>query len=490
MAFVKTSITTLTLITLSFSSNLELDEALTLEKKPIIILPSKDANVGESIGNKITSILSQKATELGRFDVIDRRLIDSILEEQKLQNSGVFDENQIVQIGDLASAEEAFVVNIFEFGQKGVPKIKIKKDKEEYNDEKEETLSTWVVKTMVKATAKAITEDSRKRKQNLELDNNIQTIINGEVRMVNIASGISNKTFHFGSQFTGGNKAHSLNRTLFYISLQIGQKLRSFYSLTSEVISVKGGYEVDFLTGKDLGIKKGALFEIASIDKEKKYKNTLVIIPGKTRALARISNVGPNASRGKIIRKWRKVMPGLKAYEIMRLPRLTQTDFSYSSVPWYEVGYRYWFLPFNKLSISLNSQLGTIEDSRKINNVYFGLGSSLKFNLAYFFGVTPSFGINIPINFFIRRDDNQNSVSSYLISPSLNFNFSIQLGQFWDIVFSTEYVLNKVQSKWTYHARNENGEPYRQPGFWNNGDPFFPVNNQFCFKISLRKIKY
>ena len=62
MAFVKTSITTLTLITLSFSSNLELDEALTLEKKPIIILPSKDANVGESIGNKITSILSQKAT--------------------------------------------------------------------------------------------------------------------------------------------------------------------------------------------------------------------------------------------------------------------------------------------------------------------------------------------------------------------------------------------------------------------------------------------
>ena len=485
MDVIKKTITTLFVVLFPFSHAQNLDENLTLEKKPIIILPSKDANIPESIGNKITSILSQKATDLGRFEVIDRRLIDSILEEQRLQNSGIFDEDQIVQIGELALAKEAFIVNIFEYAQKGVPKRK----KENKEEDKEETLSTWVVKTMVTATAKAITEESKKREQNLELENNINTIINGEIRMLNIASGISKNTFHFGSQFTGGNRNHSLNRALFYASLQIGKKLRSFYSLTSEVINVNG-YEIDLLTGKDLGIKKGALFEIASIDKEKTYKNRLVKIPGKTRALARVSDVGPNASRAKIIRKWRKVIPGLKAYEIMRLPRLTQTDFSYSSVPWYEVGYRYWFLPFNKLSISLNSQLGTIEDSRKINNVYFGLGSSLKFNLAYFFGVTPSFGINIPINFFIRRDDNQNSVSSYLISPSLNFNFSVQLGQFWDVVFSTEHVLNKVQSKWTYHAKDENGEPYRQSGFWDNEEPSFPVNNQVYFKISLRKIKY
>jgi len=485
MDVIKKTITTLFVVLFPFSHAQNLDENLTLEKKPIIILPSKDANIPESIGNKITSILSQKATDLGRFEVIDRRLIDSILEEQRLQNSGIFDEDQIVHIGELALAKEAFIVNIFEYAQKGVPKRK----KENKEEDKEETLSTWVVKTMVTATAKAITEESKKREQNLELENNINTIINGEIRMLNIASGISKNTFHFGSQFTGGNRNHSLNRALFYASLQIGKKLRSFYSLTSEVINVNG-YEIDLLTGKDLGIKKGALFEIASIDKEKTYKNRLVKIPGKTRALARVSDVGPNASRAKIIRKWRKVIPGLKAYEIMRLPRLTQTDFSYANIPWYEIGYRYWFLPFNKLSISLNSQLGTIEDSKKINNIYFGTGSSLNFNLAYFFGVTPSLGINIPINFFIRRDDNQNSVTSYLISPSLNFNFSVQIGQFWDVIFSTDYVLNKVQSKWTYHAKNENGEPYRQSGFWNNGEPSFPINNQCFFKISLRKIKY
>ncbi len=474
----------LVMSTLPFAQ--DLDEDLTLEKKPIIILPTEDANIPESIGNKITSILSQKATDLGRFEVIDRRLINSILEEQRLQNSGIFNEDQIVQIGELASAKEAFIVNIFEYAQKRVPKIK-KGGEEE--DDKEQTLSTWVVKTMVTATAKAIAEESNKREQELELENNINTIINGEIRMIDIASGISKNTFHFGSQFTGGNRNHSLNRALFYASLQIGKKLRSFYSLTSEVISVNR-YEVDLLTGKDLGVKKGSLFEIASIDKEKTYKNRPVKIPGKTRAIARVSDVGPNASRAKIIRKWRKVVPGLKAYEIMRLPRVAQTDFSYSSMPWYELGYKYWFLPFNRLSISLNSQLGTIEDSKKINNIYFGTGSSLNFNLAYFFGVTPSFGLNIPINFFLRRDDNQNSVTSYLVSPSLSFNFSIQLGQFWDIIFSTDYILNKVQSKWTYHAKDENGEPYRQSAFWNDQQPHFPIDNQIFFKISLKKIKF
>ena len=95
----------------------ELDDDLTLNKKPIIILPAKDADSPGSISNKITAILSQKATEMGRFEVIDRRLVDAILEEQKLQLSGMIGEDQIVKVGELASAEEAFVVNVIEFSR-------------------------------------------------------------------------------------------------------------------------------------------------------------------------------------------------------------------------------------------------------------------------------------------------------------------------------------------------------------------------------------
>ncbi|MEC9457286.1 MAG: CsgG/HfaB family protein, partial [Candidatus Neomarinimicrobiota bacterium] len=141
----------------------ELDDDLTLNKKPIIILPAKDADSPGSISNKITAILSQKTTEIGRFEVIDRRLVNAILEEQKLQLSGMIGEDQIVKIGELASAEEAFMVNVIEFGQKGVPKI-IKpqqREKDEKVQNQDETLSTWVVKTMVGATAKAIVESAK-----------------------------------------------------------------------------------------------------------------------------------------------------------------------------------------------------------------------------------------------------------------------------------------------------------------------------------------
>ena len=112
MVLLKKTLLFLFFMILSCVLTQELDDDLTLNKKPIIILPAKDADSPGSISNKITAILSQKATEMGRFEVIDRRLVDAILEEQKLQLSGMIGEDQIVKIGELASAEEAFMNSV------------------------------------------------------------------------------------------------------------------------------------------------------------------------------------------------------------------------------------------------------------------------------------------------------------------------------------------------------------------------------------------
>ena len=40
-------------------------------------------------------------------------------------------------------------------------------------------------------------------------------------------------------------------------------KLIEFYMITSEVIDVEGSY-INMFSGKNLGLKKGAMFEIAS----------------------------------------------------------------------------------------------------------------------------------------------------------------------------------------------------------------------------------
>ena len=83
---------------------------ITLERKKLIILPADSGP--ESVEQKITNMVSSDAVQLGRFDIIDRSHLDAILEEQKLHLSGIIDENQVVEIGKIAAAEEALFIKI------------------------------------------------------------------------------------------------------------------------------------------------------------------------------------------------------------------------------------------------------------------------------------------------------------------------------------------------------------------------------------------
>ncbi|HIN01707.1 MAG TPA: hypothetical protein EYM60_00040 [Candidatus Marinimicrobia bacterium] len=117
----------------------ELDDNLTLERKQLMILPASEGKY-EEVADKILSVIANEATAIGRFEVIDRNLVDEILEEQKFQLSGMVSDDQVIKLGELAAAEEALIVNIVHFGQKGVPKTK-KEDAEEGEEEdKDETL--------------------------------------------------------------------------------------------------------------------------------------------------------------------------------------------------------------------------------------------------------------------------------------------------------------------------------------------------------------
>ena len=153
----------------------KLDDDLTLEKKALMILPASTGKY-EEITDKVLSILSEQASAVGRFEVIDRNLIDQLLEEQKFQLSGMVSDNQIGELGELASAEEALIVDIVHFGQKGVPK---EKDDKDDKDDKDETLFSWVVKKTV--TVALDNTSSQKEKRQLELENNIRTILKSNI---------------------------------------------------------------------------------------------------------------------------------------------------------------------------------------------------------------------------------------------------------------------------------------------------------------------
>ena len=244
-----------------FAKSQELDADITMEKKSLIILQS-DLNSYKEITGRILSIISSQATSIGRFEIIDRNLVNEILEEQKFQLSGMINDGNIIEIGNMASADEDIILKIIDFNQKGVPK---EDDEEEEDNDKNSTLFSWFVKTVVEEAIEQI-----KVSDSLELENNIHTEFRGSVKIINLESGKSSKSFDLNASHTGGNRAQSLSKVLTEVSRQTRVRLKRLYMITSEIIEVKGVY-VSILSGENLGLKEGAMFEVSSKNKTKTY---------------------------------------------------------------------------------------------------------------------------------------------------------------------------------------------------------------------------
>ena len=466
----------------------ELDEDITLEKKWLMILPASQEKYGP-IADKVTSIIADAATSVGRFEVIDRNLVDEILEEQAFQMSGIVSDEQVMEFGEMAAAEEALIINIVHFGQKGVPKPKKEDDEDKNEDDKDETLFSWVIKKSV--TAAVENTKSAKEKRRLELENNIHTIINANVRLVNVETGISEKSFKLGASHTGGNRDASLEKTLSNLTLQVRSKLKELYMITSEVMEVDGK-TISILSGENLGLQKGDFFEIASKDKQKTYKGRTITLPGKTRGLARITEVGPDASKAKIVRKWRKVKEGHKAYEMLTNPYIADLSLSYGPSPHYDLTGKFVINPLGLLSGSLNGHFGFIQDTREKMDIYLGMGGSLDFNLFSGFGSTVSTSLDLPVCFAFTQDDSFHSVKSGLVMPAVGLNLGVQVGKHWDLVLSMKNILGIDVGGWTYSVKtgekddNGNDKTKQEPAFWDGNKPTIEAEG-LIFSVSLRR---
>ena len=463
-----------------------LDDDITLEKKSLIILTAA-YDEDQDVAERVLSIISEQATSVGRFDIIDRNLVDQILEEQKFQLSGMVDEDQVAKIGELASAENALILDVVNFGQKGVPKEDEEGKKEE---EREETLFSWLVKTIV-------TESIKKKdtlKIRLELENNIHTEFRGNVKIVNVETGVSESSFSISASHTGGNRDASLEKVLRMISSQLRRKLKELYMITSEVFEVDGAY-LNILSGNNLGLKKGTMFEIASSHRIKSYKGKKLKMPGKTRGLIKVIDVGPEGSKARIVRKWRKIKEGHKAYELKSPPITTDLNFTVSNDNRYELSGKAWLNSFSEFSASLNYHLGVIRDTRDDMDGYIGFGTDLKYGLFSGFGTNGYLSLNIPFLFARRGDDAGHNVISIFSDPSIDANLAIQVNKERDMVFSMSYVFTSMHGPWQWQkdtgSRDDDGSIITETEWasWNDGKPKFnPVG--FYISVSLRRIRF
>ena len=482
----------------------ELEDGLTLEKKSVVILPGQDAENPESISSKVTSIVAAKAVELGRFNVIDRTKIESILAEQKRQLSGIVDETQIVEIGNLAAADQALLVKIITFGQRGVPppKKKTKKEegeKEEKDEKKEkkeydESLFEWIIK-------ESVTAGLQKTLEGVELyPNNIQTIIKTEVGLLNIESGVLENNFHIAASHTGGNKTASLSSALNQLGWQISRKLREFYLIASEVIE-KEGNKITILTGSDMGLEEGTIFEVNSLDQEKMYKGRVITLPGNPIALARLTNVGKNTSNAEIIRQWKEVKTGHGVNEMIYDPTATEYEIKTRNGSNFSVNAKLWWSPFKKFTTAVTGEIGTIKDMRGEDDPLLGLGIELKTKLLDIERFQLSTGISLPFNYFAKVDDDTNYVSQSFLNPSINLTTSIILHRKRDLFISLQYIPWNNDDKWEYseiiEIENEDDpeEPANDliyhPAVWDDGKIIPRLNTKGLYiTIGMRFFDY
>ena len=416
----------------------EVEPEITLDRKKLVILSDEENEITE----KIYQIASRSATKLKRYDVIDRGHLKRILKEQKLQHSGVVDQDQAVEIGKVAAAKEALLIRIQNFGQKGVPK-----DNEE--NEPRTGLIGWVIKEVVKANIDKKTENVER------YPNNINTIIDAEIHLINVETSQSLASFNIHADYTGGVKAKSLSHALNQIQSQMYTNLKNLYQLTSEVLDIQGN-DVTLLLGKDMGVNAGTLFEIITRDEKKTVRDRDITIPGTSVGFIKIENVSIDACEGRVLRKWDDIEPGYQAHEITSIFTGGISGIYGSKPDNMRLRLLANIKPFNRFGGAFYADIGTVKDTWDDSDFHFGLGFSLNLRLIHtpFFSLGPV--LNVPFDFPIRTDDENDMGESHLVvkaitSPRLGLQSEIMLGSKIDLVIRGEYVLTSANlGNWHY----------------------------------------
>ena len=455
----------------------QISPEITSQRKKLIILSSEidDSNISK----KITQIVSSSATQLNRYNVLDRSFLDKVISEQKMQHSGLIDQSQAIEIGKIAAANEALFIQINNFGQKGKPtKEELDQDEEK---EPETGLFGWAIKSVVKAGIDKSLENVER------YPNNIETIINGQVSVLDIETGESISSFTISAEYEGGTQNKSLNEALKLIRSQIDNNLKRLYKLSTEVLDVDG-VEVMLLLGENMGVRQGTMFEILTLDQKKSIRGRDITISGKRVGIVEVESVGIDASNGRILRKWESINPGYQARELnnglaswgasvnMQYPKNMRLRFSGN------------YNGYHRFGGALFGDIGYVQDSRDDLDLHFGAGLDFNYRLILSPVFTLGLLISFPVDLITRLDDDDHYVVSPAFSPRIGAQSEIMINSKFDLVIRTEYVLSTFQNKWTYSEEDsDSDESTTYNAIWNGADPKIDYSG-FLITLGIRSI--
>lgn len=411
----------------------EIKPDISFEKQKLLILPAKGGGERESIENKLIQILASEAASLGRYEIIDRNKLEKVMEEQALQMTGVVNDSDLVEWGRIAGAGEGMILDLINFHQKGVPP---------HDEDEKKTNFFDVIISIVNLTSD--------KKEIEKYPNNIQTVITFNVTKIDIETGTSADAYFIDVEHTGGNKGKSLKSALSQVRSRLSLKMRSMFTLTSQVVEITNR-EVTLFLGSDMGVKRGTLFEISSLDEKREFRGREISMPGRSVALVRVVDLSPDANRAIILRKWGNIKPGFKATEkIYSLPA-GMIQFYYGSDQGdITLRFKGIFKPFNKVNYWAGFQLGQVKDNRNDLDFMLGIPFGLTYNLIH----TPAFSLggsfSFPFNLVFRRDDKDHLVTAFYLDPRVGLESTIMINPKRDWFIGLEYVFSAETSGWTW----------------------------------------
>jgi hypothetical protein len=439
----------------------EVAPQVTLEKQPLLILPAKGGDDPESIDARVTAIVAAQATALKRFEVVDRTHLKALLEEQALQLSGLIDAAEIVELGQLAAAPEALLVTVINFGQKGVPP---EEEKEEEKKDRKVARKAGLLGVLLKEVTDAAVDKATKDVE--RYPNNIQTVLQAEVRKIDVATGKSLDSFTIQASHTGGNKQASLAHTLRQVELQVSRQLRELYLLTSQVLEVRGN-EVLLLLGQEMGVRRGTLFEISSPPTKRVIQDREILLPGRSVGLVRVTELSRDANRGRVLRRWDRIEPGYQAVESTRGIVGINPLLGYGSdAAAFLLQFRLGLAPLDRFGMQAQFQVGTIRDSRDDTDFLFGFGLNLQYRLIRTSPFTLAGTVALPLDLVSRSDDRSHTVVAPVFAPRIGTHVTLLLAPHRDLVFAVEYAFASTAGEWKYSKENDAGETDTFPAVW------------------------
>ncbi|MBD3289007.1 hypothetical protein GF337_09405 [candidate division KSB1 bacterium] len=405
-----------------------------------------------SLEDEVAVIIHEAARELWLHDIIVGIMFDSSPGEDESFRR----RRTIMDFRRSSQFLEAIVIANVELSQQGVPP----------QEEQEPDYFR------LEGTVQEIFDDDMKK-----YENNIRTSLHVTAYIVDIETRRVMAPFEIKVVHTGGSREKSRQKAMDQLKKNAILELKWFYWLSAEIMQIRGSFR-EISLGTKSGIRKDELFEIIEPDR---VEDDGSIISGGKVALATVADTTTDSSVLKIVRQWRSDNPGSWAVEYpdkvyaLQLNLMPPVNGNYA-----RYGVLFNGIPLRTLGWGFGAQIIKVVDSYDDNDYGFGFGGYGIYRFLNLPQLDVGAKISADLDIPFRKDDDDRSVSTALLSTTIGVTAEYLLSANFDFVVMAGYRFGLKSDTWSYSEEEESFDAY-----W-EGEPPEVDNSGFTISAGIR----